>query len=192
LEPGASQTLAIELKSPVEGKLCHTAKALADGGVKAETEFCTTFSGVSAVQVDMTDTEDPIPVGGGTSYPVAIRNVGTAQVTNLRLKAVIPEGVIFKSAKSPVNHVLGDPLPAAQVLLFEPLPSLEPGGRADYVIFVQGMRPADVRFRVELVADQLEGGPIVLEESTRVYAEEAGPAGLPPIRNISLTKPYRP
>jgi hypothetical protein len=121
-----------------------------------------------------------------------IRNVGTADVTNVRLKAVIPEGAIFKSAKSPVNHALGDPLPAAQVLLFDPLPKLEPGAQADYVIFVQGAKPADVRFRVELRADQLEGGPIILEESTRVYAEDSGPAALPPIRDTSLTRPYRP
>jgi uncharacterized repeat protein (TIGR01451 family) len=172
LEPGASRDVVVELKSPVPGELCHKALALADNNVKAQAQLCTLFSGVSALLLEMVDTEDPIPVGGTTSYPILIRNTGTAPVSNVRLKAIVPAAVTFTSAKAPVKYNLGEPLPGASVVVFEPLPALEPGAQADYTIFVQGAQPADVRFRIEMRADQLESGPVIEEESTRVYREE--------------------
>jgi uncharacterized repeat protein (TIGR01451 family) len=176
----------VELKSPVAGELCHKAMALADKGVKAQAQFCTTFAGVSALLLEMFDTEDPIPVGGATTYPILIRNTGTAAVTNLRLRAIIPDALTLTRAKAPVNHNLGEPIQGAAVLVFDPLPRLEPGAQADYLIFVQGAKPADVRFRIEMRADQLESGPVIEEESTRVYPEDNGPPALPLIRDLSL------
>ena len=193
LEAGASRSVVVALKTAQMGVLCHQATALADKGAKAQAEFCTTFAGISALLLEMTDTDDPIPVGGATSYPIVIRNTGTAPVTNLRLTAIIPEAMTLTRAKAPVNHNLGDPRPGATVLVFDALPTLQPGTQADYVIFVQGAKPADVRMRIEMQADQLEGGPIIEEESTRVFAEDSGPPVLPLIRNLSLAqKPYRP
>jgi uncharacterized repeat protein (TIGR01451 family) len=194
LEPGASRSVVVALTSPVAGELCHKATALADKGAKAQAEFCTQFQGVSALLLEMVDTEDPIPVGGATSYPIMVRNTGTAPVTNLRLKAIIPDSLTLTRAKAAVNHNLADALPGAKVLAFDPLPTLEPGAQADYIIFVQGAKPADARLRIVMTADQLEGGPVIEEESTRIYAEDQPtPANpLPPIRSLSLTLPYRP
>jgi uncharacterized repeat protein (TIGR01451 family) len=192
LEPGASQTVAVELKSPAAGELCHQVMALADKGVKAQARFCTVFSGVSALLLEMFDTEDPIPVGGATSYPISVRNTGTAAVTNLRFRAFIPDALVLTRAKAPVNHNLGEPVQGASVLVFDPLPTLEPGAQVDYIVFVQGAKPADARFRIEMRADQLENGPVIEEESTRVYAEDSGAGALPLIRDTSRTREYQP
>ena len=194
LAPGKSQSVVVALLSPVAGELCHKATALADKGAKAQAELCTDFRGVSALLLEMVDTEDPIPVGGSTSYPIMVRNTGTATVTNLRLKAIIPDALTLTRAKAAVNHNLAEALPGAKVLAFEPMATLEPGAQADYVIFVQGAKPADARLRIVMTADQLEGGPVIEEESTRIYAEDqpAPASGLPPIRNLSLTRPYQP
>ena len=202
LEPGAKQTLALSLKSPVIGELCHKATALADQGAKAQAEFCTKFAGVSALLLELSEQENPIPVGGSTSYPVRVTNTGTAAVTNLRLQAIIPDSVTLTRAKASVNHKLGEPQAGSNVLVFDPLPTLEPGAKTEYTIFVQGAKPADVRFRIEMRADQLENGPVIQEESTRVFPEEAGPIapppavgappGLPPVRDMSMTRPYNP
>jgi uncharacterized repeat protein (TIGR01451 family) len=194
LAPGASRTVVAALSSAGAGELCHKATALADKGAKAQAEFCTQFRGVSALLLEMVDTDDPIPVGGSTSYPIMVRNTGTAPVTNLRLKAIIPDSLTLTRAKAAVNHNLAEAVPGAKVLAFEPLPTLEPGAQADYVIFAQGAKPADARLRIVMTADQLEGGPVIEEESTRIYAEDnpAPASTLPPIRNLSLTLPYRP
>ena len=194
LKPGASKTVVVALTSTVAGKLCHKATALADNGVKAQAEYCTDFRGVSALLLEMVDTEDPIPVGGSTSYPIMVRNTGTAPVTNLRIKAIIPDSLTLTRAKAAVDHNLAPPMPGAKVLAFEPLATLEPGAQADYTVFVQGAKPADARFRIVMTADQLESGPVIEEESTRIYAEDhpAPASTLPLIRSLSLTLPYRP
>ncbi len=213
LEPGAKRTMAVTLKSPIIGQLCHKAIALADKGAKAQANFCTTFAGISALSLELGQDVNPIPVGGGTSYPVTVRNIGTAPITNLRLTAIIPDSVTLTRAKAGVNHKLGEPRPGKHVLLFEPLPTLAPGTKSDYIIYVQGAREAiDARFRIEMVADQLEKGAVIQEESTRVYGEEASPVGVAPagpqpvpggpqpvpsgpgptIRDMSMTRPYQP
>jgi hypothetical protein len=64
------------------------------------------------------------------------------------------------------------------VLVFEPLPALKPGANADYYVYVKAQRAGEVRFKVELTADQLKtGGPVREEESTTIYG---GKAPMPP------------
>jgi uncharacterized repeat protein (TIGR01451 family) len=180
LEPGTSRTVEVYLKSPIIAELCHKATALADKRAKAQAEFCTNFAGVSALLLELSGKENPIAVGGTTSYPIRVTNTGSAPVTNLRLLAVIPESVTLTRAKASVNHNLGNPQAGKNVLVFEPLPTLAPGGTTDYVIFVQGARDAkDARFHIEMRADQLENGPVIQEESTRVYPEESSPIATP-------------
>jgi hypothetical protein len=58
----------------------------------------------------------------------------------------------------------GQPLP------FAPLKALAAGATARYEITVRAVRAGDVRFKVEMTADQLEAGPVHVEESTRVFA----------------------
>ena len=161
--------------------MCHKATALADKGAKAQAEFCTKFAGVSALLLELSGQENPIPVGGTTSYPIRVTNTGSAPVTNLRLLAVIPNSVTLTRAKAAVNHNLGDPQAGKNVLVFEPLLTLEPGAKTEYLIFVQGAKAADdVRFHIEMRADQLENGPVIQEESTRVFGEERSPIMVPP------------
>jgi len=44
------------------------------------------------------------------------------------------------------------------------------------------LRPGDVRFKIEMTADQLKaGGPVHEEESTRVYQDEGAATAPPPL-----------
>jgi hypothetical protein len=57
-------------------------------------------------------------------------------------------------------------------VIFEPLPRLAPRADVLYHIQVRGIAPGDVRFRACITADNLNG-PVLKEESTRVYADDA-------------------
>ncbi len=181
LQAGESRTVVVTLQAEAAGELCHKAKALADRGVVALAEVCTLFAGVSALAVEMTDREDPIPVGGETMYPIKLRNTGTAPITNIQVRAHIRDGLQLRRAKAEVNHQLGEPIPGAQVLVFAALPQLAPGQLTEYQVYVAGAKPGDQRFRVEIRADQLEAGPVIEEESTRVYVENGEVAAKTPI-----------
>jgi uncharacterized repeat protein (TIGR01451 family) len=178
LEPGASRTVQITLRARQAGKFCNRATALADYGLKDQAEVCSVFEGVSALSMTLEDTKDPVPIGEQTSYVVTVKNQGTVAVTNLRITAQVPPQLQLLKATGASNPPSGDKLPKAtaegQNLPFAPLKTLAPGEEARYEIFVRALQPGDVRFRVELNADQLTGGPVRDEESTRVFAPESG------------------
>jgi uncharacterized repeat protein (TIGR01451 family) len=181
LPPGASRTVKLSLQPEAAGEICVKATALADPALKASAESCTLVRGASAMLLNLRDTRDPLPVGGETSYSIVALNQGQAPITNLVIKALIPPEMSLLSAKGPVDNKLEAPTKAGQMLLYEPLANLEPGGKREYEVYVKAVRAGDVRFKIEMTADQLKtGGPVHQEESTRVYPQES-PAAEPPV-----------
>jgi hypothetical protein len=61
-----------------------------------------------------------------------------------------------------------------QEVVFEPLPKLAPRADAIYRVKVKGLQAGDLRFRARMKADGLTE-PVLKEESTRVYGDEASP-----------------
>ena len=187
LAPGASRTVRLVLQPEQAGEICVNATALADPQLKAEGQVCTLVRGASAMLLEMFDTKDPIPVGGETSYTIRVLNQGFVPVTNLVIKAIVPPELTLVQAKGPVDNKRAGQTKEGQILLYEPLPTLEPGGKREYQVFVKAVRPGDARFRIEMTADQLKaGGPVHEEESTRVYQEEGPPPG-PPVLGVPQT-----
>jgi uncharacterized repeat protein (TIGR01451 family) len=132
--------------------------------------------------LEMSDTQDPIPVGGETSYVIVVQNQGFVPVTNVVLKAVVPPEMALVRATGPVDNKAGGQNKDGQVLLYEALSSLEPGAKRQYEVFVKALRAGDIRFKIEMTADQLKtGGPVHQEESTRVYRDEPAASGPPPL-----------
>ena len=177
LEAGANRTVEITLKAKEAGEICNKATALADKGLKAEAEFCTRFEGVSALTVEVKDTKDPLAVGDQTVYVIKVMNQGTAAVTNLHVSALVPPEMKLLEAKGASTPPPPDKLPKVtaegQSVPFAPLQTLAPGATAQYRIYVQARHAGDVRFKVEVTADQLQADrPVLEEESTHVFAPE--------------------
>lgn len=185
LDPGASKTVELVVKAKATGEHCIRTRVLADGGVSAETESCTSFVGAppSALLLEMYDRDDPVPLGGTTSYPIYVQNQGQVPVTNLRIQADLPDGMDLARARGPVDHKS-----VGKTVQFEPLPTLDPGARVEYEVFTRALAVGDLRFRIQMTADQLkEGGPVHEEESTTVYDEDA-----PPVRMLMQSRSRRP
>ncbi len=170
LEPGASRTVELVVKARTAGEICIRASAIADPKLSAQAEACTTFiAGESGLSLETIDRLDPVGVGGQTSYPIVVMNTGGGSATNIVLKAEVPLEMEVARVIGPVDHKV-QATPNGQVVLFAALASLPPGGRAEFEVFVRCLRPGDVRFRVEMTADQLTRGlPVIEEESTRIY-----------------------
>jgi uncharacterized repeat protein (TIGR01451 family) len=181
LEPGQSRTVQVVMQARNEGKVLNRAVATAEGGLSAQAEAQTQFKGASALLVELVDTEDPVEVGAETSYRITIKNQGMVPATNIKIKAVIPAAMILTRARGPSDNRLGDKTAEGQVLLFEPLKALAPGATVIYEVFVRAQKAGDVRFKVDVTADQLKaGGPVHEEESTAIFTE------LAPMRSQAL------
>jgi uncharacterized repeat protein (TIGR01451 family) len=166
LEPGGSKTVDVVLRSNAAGRICNRARATADGGQSAQAEVCTDFEGQAGLVIAVAPTIDPVEVGGQTSYPITVRNTGFARVTNVRIKADVPNELVVTQVESPVgsnHHQEG------QVVTFDGI-NLEPGQEARYQVSVRAVKAGDVRFRVEMTADQLTSGKPVLREASTTIA----------------------
>ena len=168
LEPGGNRKVELVYKSQGPGVRCVKTFALADRNVSDQSELCTKFVGVSALGLEMFDRDDPIAIGGDTSFPIVVQNTGSAPVTNLRIRALVPKQMVLAKTE-PADHKLAESVPQGQWILFGPLATLEPGAKAEFEVFVKGVSAGDARFHIEMTADQLERGPVVEEESTIIY-----------------------
>ena len=137
-----------------------------ESGLSDETEQPVLVEGIAAIFFEVMDVDDPIEVGGQTTYEVRVVNQGSKAATNVRLTAFLPRELQFVSAEGPARHSNEQGR-----VVFEPLPRLASKADTTYRVRVQGIQPGDLRLRVELVTDDISR-PVNKEESTRVYSDE--------------------
>lgn len=181
LDPGARRTVEVVLSTKAPGEWCVKATARADLNVTATAEVCTRFLGTAKLIVDPRDRGDPLFVGSRTSFPIEVSNVGTAPITNIGIKVFIPAAVKLERTQPPEHKIL-EQTPTGQWIQFTVLPKLDSAAKVTYELFVEAVRSGDSRLRVEVMADQLEAGPLIEEENTTVVSDVPAPppAPMPP------------
>ena len=135
-------------------------------GLSAETEHPVLVEGIAAIFFEVVDLDDPIEVGGQTTYEIRVVNQGSKAATNVRLAVHLPPELRFVAAEGPVKYA-NEP----GRVVFDPLSRLAPKADVTYRVRVQGTQPGDLRLRVELSTDEITR-PVNKEESTRVYSDE--------------------
>lgn len=165
LPPGARRTVQLSLRALAAGEVRNRAVVTADRGLTAQAEAVTRFEGATGLTVDIDDRDDPVEVGKDTSYVITVINQGPIPATKVRMAALVPEQMAVTEAKGPSNAARD-----GGRVTFEPV-TIPPGGTATYEVFVKPLKPGDVRFRVDLSADQLPAGPVRREESTTIYSD---------------------
>ena len=147
------------------GEHRHQVTALAARGLKVDGEIVTRVEGLSAILVELVDTEDPIEVGAETTYEIRITNTGSKSETDIRLVCMIPDKMQFKSAQGPSRHQ-----DEGKEIVFDPLPKLAPRADAIYRVTVKALAPGDCRFKAQITSTNLVE-PVIEMESTRVYQD---------------------
>jgi uncharacterized repeat protein (TIGR01451 family) len=168
LPAGEARTVSVTVKPTQTGEIISQTTAAADGGLTATTESSTLVEGVTTLQLEVVDINDPIEVGGETTYEVRVVNRGTQAATNVVLQAVAPKGLKPTKAKSTANLKYEI---AGQEVVFEPIPRLAARADASYLITVRAERAGSLKFAVSVFCDELDSS-VSKEETTRVYADE--------------------
>src|SRR5262249_59387855 len=114
--PGQTREVKLEVQAVNAGDFEHKAIASGARGLRAESKLVTRVEGLSALLLEMVDTEDPIEVGGETAYEVRITNTGTKNETDIKLVATLPDRMQFKNAQGPVRY-----REEGKTIIFEPL-----------------------------------------------------------------------
>jgi hypothetical protein len=147
------------------GEHNHKVSAQAARGLKAENELMTRVEGLSAILLEVVDTQDPIEVGADTSYEIRITNTGTKTETDIRLSCTLPDQMQLKGAQGPVRFQ-----EQGKVIVFDPLPKLAPRADAIFRIFVKAAAPGNVRFKTQITSTNLTD-PVMEQEATRIYQD---------------------
>jgi hypothetical protein len=92
-----------------------------------------------------------------------VTNQGSATGTNIRVEAILPPEHTFVSADGLVTATL-----SGAKVTFAPLAALAPGARAEFRVVITGSSPADSRFTVTMISDQMTS-PVQETESTHIY-----------------------
>jgi uncharacterized repeat protein (TIGR01451 family) len=172
--PGQSREVTLDAVAVNAGDHRHQAAAVAARGLRTEGEVTTHIDGLSALQMELVDLEDPVEVGAEMSYEIRVTNTGSKTETNLEVICTVPEKMEFRSAKTTTGCRFRA---EGREVIFEPLPKLAPRAEALYHVTVRGLAPGDMRFRARIKADSLTE-PVLREESTKVYGDDV-PAAAP-------------
>jgi uncharacterized repeat protein (TIGR01451 family) len=166
LPPQETGTVTLTTLPQQPGEARFTIKSTAQAGLTDQREEVLSIEGLAAINFQLSDVNDPIEVGGLTSYEVRVTNQGTKAATNLRLVALVPREMKPVSAEGPVRYKID-----AQRIVFEPLRQLAPKADTTFTIKVKALEAGDLRLQVQLSTDEIQE-PITKEESTRVYGDE--------------------
>ncbi len=168
-EIGPGQTREVKFEALAVAVGAHKHRAVASGarGLHAETEFVTRVEGLSALMLEVIDTEDPIEVGSDTAYEVRVINSGSQTETDIKLVATIPDKMELKSAQGPVRFRA-----EGKNIVFEPIERLAPRGEGVFRIVVKALEPGTVRFQVRMTSTNLPE-PVIKMEATRIYSDAA-------------------
>lgn len=138
----------------------------AQQGLTDEVEQDVLVEGLAALMFEVRDTQDPIEVGGETSYEIRVVNQGTKAATNVQVVVSLPPGIQALSASGETQYTV-----QAGGVVFEPLAQLAPKTDTVYRVQVKGVQPGDQRVTVQVNTDDISQ-PIRREESTRVFGDE--------------------
>ena len=165
LPAGETGTVEMVLMPVDLGPQKIVAAARSTDGPSDQAAHTVEVEGLAALFFEVTDSEDPIEVGGMTEYIVRVGNQGTKAASGVRVTATLLGDLEPVDAKGPAAHRVEN-----LAVVFEPLARLAPSEEAVFRVRARGRREGDQRMQVQLVSDD-HPAPITKEEITRVYAD---------------------
>lgn len=165
IPPNESETVQVSYVPTQVGQVLAVATATAYCAEDVSATAQTSVNGIPAVQLEVTDIEDPVEVGGQTTYIITATNQGTAPDRNIRIVGALEDSLRYvSSAGATAGSIVGN------TVSFSALRSLEPNSTATWRVVVRGVRAGDVRFRVVMHTDELVR-PVEATEATHLYEQ---------------------
>jgi len=163
-ESGAVELVAMPV---APGEQTIEVEGRAQQGLADEASQEVYVEGIAALMFEVRDLEDPIEVGGETTYEIRVFNQGSKAASNVRVTVKLPQGGLEAiSASGETRHEV-----QAGGVVFEPISQLAPKTDSVFRVQIRGAQPGDQRVNVVVNSDEF-AQPISREESTRVFGDE--------------------
>lgn len=169
LAPQEERRLTLSTRADkVTARAVNIIQATADPNMQERSEQAVEIRGAPGLELQMTDTKDPITEGEETSYEVRVTNTGSLVANGIQLSFYLPPELRLKSAVGPGNE---RGLLEANKITFPASDGLVPGGTLQFTIVVEAVRAGDARFKVEM-RSKLGPDVVTEEEPTTVLPRQ--------------------
>ncbi|TWT79802.1 Large cysteine-rich periplasmic protein omcB precursor [Planctomycetes bacterium CA13] len=164
LPKGKNGQVPLTLLPVEEGNRKIMIEATADLGTVAKSESLVTVESLAELTFQITDSSDPIEVGGETVYEIKLANSGSRNDSNVRLQLQLPPGIERISADGDAQE------DGRGGIFFPPKPELAANSDLVYRVRVRGTAPGTHVVKAIVMSDQ-STVPVTKEESTMVYSD---------------------
>ena len=165
LEPSTSKKVRVSYTPAREGELMGSVTATAYCAEPVTDSAKTTITGIAAARLEVVDLDDPVEVGGTTTYAITVSNEGSAADGNIRIVCLLDDKLQYvSSAGATAGSLMG------KTISFAPLRTLEPKAKATWRVVVKGLQAGDARFKATMYTDQL-ALPVEGMEATHIYQQ---------------------
>ena len=163
LSPNTSETYRVSYTPTLPGTITNDATAKAYCAQTVSASMKTIVTGIPAVNLEVTDLDDPVRIGNRVTYMITVTNQGSAPLTNILISCILESNLKYvSSAGATSGSMEGDRL------RFLPLGTLAPQEKAVWRVHVTAVSPGDVRFKVIMNSDELTR-PVEQTEATYLY-----------------------
>lgn len=160
LAAGRDRDFEAVLVFPKEGAAQLAGVARARCAAPAKAERAVEVVGVPVIVLEIEDVEDPIKVGEDELFIITASNKGSAAASKIKVEVVFESNWKFVDAGGASNYKS-----SGNQVVFDPVPTLAPGARAEWKVRVKGQTEGDARFAVTLKCEQRKD-PLSQTEST--------------------------
>jgi uncharacterized repeat protein (TIGR01451 family) len=151
------------------GEWTHRVEVTAERGLGAKAEWVTRVQGVSTGLLDVSD-DGAFVVGQDVTYEIRFSNTGQESEKNVRIYALTPRGMTFRSATGPTQGKCE----GGQVVS-EPLAKLAPRTDVIYRLTYRVTSAGFSQLKVAVTTDNITVPVFEPNEGTRVYDDEPAP-----------------
>jgi len=162
LKAGEKVNFTITLTTCVPGCFTNRVGVTNCQGCNACAEFTTRWKGRPAINLCVTETDDPICIGETTSYCITLVNQGSEEDKNVVVTVRLPKEVVPIAAVGDSNGTI-----SGQVVTFAPIGNLAPRQTAKYRVDARAKESGDARIVVEASSESIKT-PISQQISTIV------------------------
>jgi uncharacterized repeat protein (TIGR01451 family) len=167
LEPGQRRVVELEVRAREAGTFGNVVRVqalppVAEQKVKGP---ATVFEAPAGLAVEIAKGQDPVRVGDEAAFTLRALNPGTGVASQVALTVEVPEGheVVLARGPTAVRQEKGR-------ITFAPLPVLQPGAEAVYLLRLRAHKPGEAKLRADLTSRQM-GTPARAEETVTVRAK---------------------
>lgn len=166
LPPGEVGSVELVIMPVALGPQRIAVAARALDGLSDQSVETIEVEGVAALAFQVSDSEDPVEVGGVTEYVVRLGNQGTKPASGVRVSVSLLGDLEPIEASGPVRYRVEN-----LSIVFDPIASLAPDEELVFRVRARGRRAGDQRVQVQVTSTDT-GTPVTKEEVTRVYADD--------------------